>query len=84
MKLFHFTYVTTNLINDKQYVGDHSTNNLNDSYLGSGHALLQAIKKYGKENFERKILEQFKSKEEAFLAQEKWIVELNTLSPNGL
>jgi len=31
----HYTYITTNLINGKQYVGDHSTDNLNDEYLGS-------------------------------------------------
>ncbi len=78
MKKYHFVYITTNLINKKQYVGDHSTENLNCSktlnYLGSGKLTLHpAIKKYGKENFKREILEFFDTKQEAFDAQEKYI-----------
>ena len=38
------------------YIGRHSTNDLNDSYLGSGKRLIFAIKVYGKENFNREIL----------------------------
>ena len=80
----HFTYITTNLKNGKQYVGDHSTNNLEDGYLGSGRPYFKsAIKKYGKDNFGKEILEFFDTKKEAFLAQEKWIKEFNTLAPNG-
>ena len=55
LKRKYFVYVTTNNNNKKQYVGDHSTNNLNDKYLGSGTLLTRAIKKYGKEKFKRKI-----------------------------
>lgn len=79
----HITYITTNLINGKQYVGDHSTDNLDDSYLGSGKLILRAIKKYGKENFKREILEVSESKEEAFDLQEKYINEYETLKPIG-
>jgi group I intron endonuclease len=80
----HFVYITTNIINGKQYVGDHSTDNLNDTYLGSGKPYFQkAIRKYGRKNFKKEILEYFNTKEEAFNAQEKYIQEYNTLSPNG-
>ena len=84
-KKFNFVYITTNLINGKQYVGDHSCNNLEkDNYLGSGKIVLwPAIEKYGKENFKREILEFFPTKQEAFDAQEKYINEYNTLTPNG-
>jgi group I intron endonuclease len=82
-KRYNYSYITTNLLNGKQYVGDHSTDNLNDGYLGSGTYLQKAIRKYGKENFKREILEQFNTKQEAFEAQEKWINEYNTLSPKG-
>ena len=82
-KQFNYVYLTTNLINGKQYVGDHSTNNLNDHYLGSGIYFDKAILKYGKENFSKQILEQFNTKECSFDAQEKYINEYNTLIPNG-
>lgn len=47
-------YKTTNLINGKIYIGQDSKNK--SSYIGSGRALLNAIKKYGKENFSKEIL----------------------------
>lgn len=83
MKQNHFVYLTTNLINGKQYIGDHSTDNLQDGYIGSGNLILKAIKKYKKENFEFKILENFDTKEAAFISQEKYIKHYNTLVPNG-
>ena len=52
----YFIYLTTNLINGKKYIGQHY-GYPNDKYLGSGVTLNRAINKYGKENFERKILE---------------------------
>lgn len=82
-KKYYYTYITTNLINGNQYVGDHSTDNLNDGYLGSGINIVRAIKKYGKENFSKEILELFDSNQKAFDAQKKYINEYNTLRPNG-
>lgn len=76
-----FVYLTTNLINGKQYIGDH--NNLKDAYYGSGLAIHRAIKKYGKQNFNRRILEYFDTKKDAFNAQEKYIKQYQTLQPNG-
>jgi hypothetical protein len=49
-KQYHIVYVTVNKINGKCYVGSHTTNNLNDSYLGSGIIINEAIKKYKKES----------------------------------
>jgi hypothetical protein len=83
MEKFYFVYLTTNLINGKQYVGDHSTHNLNDNYLGSGKIIKDAIKKYGIQNFKKEILEQFNTKQEAFNSQEKYIIQYDTLVPNG-
>jgi group I intron endonuclease len=63
VKKYHFIYKTTNLLNDKYYVGMHSTSNLKDGYLGSGKRLRYSIRKYGVENFKLEILEWFDSRE---------------------
>jgi len=66
-------YKTTNLKNGKYYIGKQKS--YTDSYFGSGTALKFAIKKYGKENFKKEILEFFPTKKEAFDDQEKYIVK---------
>lgn len=55
-KAYHIVYETTNNINGMTYSGVHSTDILVDDYLGSGTRLNRTIKKYGPENFTRKIL----------------------------
>jgi hypothetical protein len=59
---FNFIYKTTNLITDKFYIGMHSTNNLNDGYLGSGKILRYSVKKYGAENHKIERLEFFENR----------------------
>lgn len=76
---YHFIYKTTNLVNGRYYYGMHSTDNLNDDYLGSGHRLWKAIRKYGKENFKREIIE-FCEDREKLVAKEKEIVNLNEVA----
>jgi group I intron endonuclease len=73
-------YKTTNLINNKIYIGQDSYNNPN--YLGSGNSILTAIKKYGRENFKKEILEFCKTKEELNKREEFWIKELDSYNFN--
>lgn len=62
----YLIYKTTNLINEKYYIGCHQTDDLHDGYLGSGKHLKYAIKKYGTENFKFEILYSLSSKAEMF------------------
>ena len=63
-KKFHYFYKITNLINNHFYYGIHSTDDLEDGYMGSGSRLHRAYEKYGIENFEKEILKFFDSREE--------------------
>jgi len=72
-------YKTTNTINGKIYVGKDCSNN--SKYLGSGSILKSAIKKYGKENFIKEILEECTSPEYLKEREIYWISKLNSRDP---
>lgn len=78
----NFIYITTNIVNGKQYIGSHSTDNMNDGYIGSGRCFLRSVKKYGRKNFKREILEECEPSLNLIL-EEKYIKDYNTLSPDG-
>jgi group I intron endonuclease len=63
---YHTVYLTTNLINGKKYLGKHSTNKIDDRYLGSGVLLLKAINKYGRKNFKKETLFVFGLEKDAY------------------
>lgn len=70
----YYVYKTTNIENQKIYIGVHKSKDIeNDSYIGSGYILKKSITKYGKESFKREILFEFDTPEEAF-AKEREIV----------
>tara|TARA_R110000803_G_scaffold44486_4_gene94148 strand:+ start:932 stop:1888 length:957 start_codon:yes stop_codon:yes gene_type:complete len=65
----HYTYSITCLVNGKIYVGRHSTNNIDDGYMGSGKLLKRAMKKYGEEKFIKIILAFYESIEDCVKAE---------------
>lgn len=82
----YIVYQTTNLINNKIYVGVHKTENPDvfDGYIGNGAYVNKpstynnpdtpfkfALKKYGVKNFKRKILYIFDYVEEAYSKEEQ-------------
>lgn len=70
---FRIIYMTQNEINGKVYVGQHTSSELKDNYLGSGKYLLRAIKKYGKENFKLGHLDYASNKNELDAKEILWI-----------
>jgi group I intron endonuclease len=79
----YYIYVITNLINKKQYVGQHSTYKLNDYYFGSGKLLQKAVKKYGRSNFHREILCFCENQDELNLMEDRYIIWYETMIPKG-
>ena len=84
---FYYVYVITNLINNKQYVGSkicYEDDPENDNYFGSSKFLKKDIKDLGKENFEKKIIQQdYKNHQDLLDGESFYILKYNTLAPNG-
>jgi hypothetical protein len=71
------------MLNDKIYIGAHSTNDLDDEYYGSGKHIRRSIKKYGLTNFKKEIMHIFDNAEEmykteAIYVNEEFILNTNT------
>jgi len=56
-KKYHYIYKTTCSLTKRFYFGMHSTDNLDDGYLGSGKILKRSIIKNGSQNHNCEILE---------------------------
>lgn len=72
--MFYLVYRITNTLNGKTYVGAHRTKDKDDGYMGSGHALIRAIEKYGEDKFTKEILAECASAEEMFALERELIV----------
>ena len=71
----HYVYITTNLLNNKKYIGKRMCRCeiAEDQYLGSGKALQNAIQKYGKENFYKEVIEICENHEHCNEREKYWI-----------
>lgn len=74
-KYFYIVYETTNNVSGSKYIGVHKCGNINDSYLGSGYAMKDAIKSYGRKAFTRKVLFIFENEDEAFNKEKELVTE---------
>lgn len=73
--IYYTVYETRNKIDGKVYIGKHQTKNLDDGYLGSGRVLTRAIKKHGRENFEKRILHVFETETEMNAKEAELVTE---------
>ena len=72
--MFYIVYKTINLVNNKFYIGKHCQTidpHQFDGYYGSGSQIINAVKKYGKDNFVRETLFVFESEIECLLKEEE-------------
>lgn len=77
--MYGYIYETTNLINGKKYIGQHRSEFFDTRYIGSGIILLEAVKKYGKENFEVKLIRECANDTELNTAEIELIKETNAV-----
>jgi len=78
-KKFHYIYKTTNLLSGRYYIGMHSTDNLEDGYMGSGTRLKRSLNKHGKENHKVEFIEFLDTRKE-LKDRETEIVNLNEVA----
>lgn len=80
MKTYGFIYLTTNTINGKQYFGQASYSTPYwQSYLGSGKAIKRAIRKYGKQAFQRQIIFDAFTEDDLTWAERYFIAEADAV-----
>lgn len=77
-----YIYLTTNLIDNKKYIGKRQKNKFDKNYKGSGKYLKRAINKYGKDNFETKIIQWCKTTYELNFIEKYWIKYFNAQENN--
>jgi len=81
-KLIYTVYKISNTVNNKIYIGVHSTTNPNDEYFGSGNLIKTAILKYGKKSFTKSILFEYDNPNDAYLKESQIVNQYFVKSTN--
>lgn len=79
--MYGYIYETTNIVNGRKYIGQHKSEKFDTWYKGSGKILELAFEKYGKENFETRLIQWCSSREE-LNEKEKYYIKLLMESGN--
>ena len=79
---YGFIYITTNMCDGKRYLGQKRFDDEWQNYLGSGTVFKRAIKKYGKENFVRNIIDIAYSEDELNQKEYDYSVFLDVVESN--
>lgn len=73
--MFGYIYLTKNSVNGRLYVGKHKSEKYDSQYFGSGKILLQAIDKYGIQNFTNEIIYKAETEEDLNQKEIQYISE---------
>lgn len=82
---FNYVYkISRPSIDDKFYIGVHSTNALDDGYMGSGILISKSLKKYGAKNHVKEILKFAPTRAEALKIESELVDDDMLMDPNCL
>lgn len=72
--MYGYVYMTTNLVNNKKYIGAKKSTYFRSDYLGSGRKIKEAINEFGKNNFSVEIIERIdeESQDKLFEREYYW------------
>lgn len=73
--MYYTVYRIKNKINNKEYIGKHQTEDLEDGYMGSGKLIQRAIQKYDVKNFSKEILHIYDTEEEMNAKEKELVTE---------
>ena len=77
--MYGYIYLTTNLINNKKYIGKHKASVFDETYKGSGKYITKAFNKYGFDNFKVEILKICDSLSELNDSEIEYIAKYNAV-----
>jgi group I intron endonuclease len=81
MDQYGYVYKTTNMQNNKIYIGMHKAQVFDKNYFGSGVLIKKAIKKYGQDNFIVELIEWCCDRENLCNKEKYWISYFGSNNP---
>ena len=80
--MYGYIYKTTDLTNNKIYVGQHKSSEFDTSYYGSGVIIKKLLNKYGSDRFICELLEECQTEDQLNEREIFWIDKLNCRDKN--
>ena len=78
-----YIYLTTNLINNKKYIGRKTSETFVPTYFGSGVHLKRALNKYGADNFKVELLKECYSVDDLIQSETYYIKLYNAVNDDS-
>lgn len=78
--MYGYIYKIENNLNKKFYIGKHKAQKFDKNYYGSGLAIMEAVNKYGKDNFSIIVLDTAESLDELNQKEKDWIQKLDAIN----